>query len=207
MQIIKPVIVGVHEGVTIFERRAVLAAIREMVRRASMGRHVRVVLAPDAPIEKYVEKARRESERSRQFSAFALLKNVHDEPWMPRLHYDVVVVRDDVYAGSCHFVVGLSVRGVGSVISVARFRELASPQREECIKTVAMHEIGHVFGLISRRRRAAVDVRLGRHCANRCIMRQGLRVPDDWIAMTNDRLHGDALCARCVCDLREFFEN
>lgn len=206
MRVKKPVLVLTQIGISETERHAVIEGAREMVQRAGMGRWMPVLDGRRLSIARHIKEARATSERGGQFSAFALLQNAYDKPLIERPHYCVLMVRDDVYAGQCNFVVGLSVRYVGSVVSIARFRDLQSPWRDGCVKTVAMHEIGHAFGLISRRRRIALDMKLGRHCANRCVMRQGVRVPDDWLPITRDRLEYGALCVRCTRDLQLFFE-
>jgi len=59
--------------------------------------------------------------------------------------------------------------------------------------------LGHVLGLPSRRYN--VEESLGKHCIGKCVMRQGLKVPYDWIRMSEDRLEYGALCGDCYLDL------
>lgn len=65
-----------------------------------------------------------------------------------------------------------------------------------------MHEIGHVLGIPNENKRNNSIKSLGNHCPNVCVMRQGLRVPEDWMKMTNDRIKGGkSLCNECINDL------
>jgi predicted Zn-dependent protease len=129
------------------------------------------------------------------------------EPWRDdgRDQYDILIVRSDIYAEEDNFLVGIAREGFGTVISTYRFNGLDDKLKYECIKTETMHELGHVFGLLPDNRTEDVEDSLGLHCANRCIMRQGLNVPEDWINMTKDRLRYDALCKRCEKDLKDYF--
>jgi predicted Zn-dependent protease len=68
-----------------------------------------------------------------------------------------------------------------------------------------MHEGGHMFGLPSNKRKENVEEKLGGHCTNRCVMRQGLIVPDDWVRMTEDRIKYGPLCNQCVNEIYAFF--
>lgn len=103
-------------------------------------------------------------------------------------------------------MIGLAQPEMGTVVSTHRFRGLDDKTRYECVKTETMHELGHVFGLIPQDRAEDVDYSLGKHCTNVCTMRQGLRVPIDWIIYSGERVtSGRAFCNRCTQDLRNFF--
>ncbi|MCD6477662.1 MAG: hypothetical protein J7K87_01540 [Candidatus Aenigmarchaeota archaeon] len=122
--------------------------------------------------------------------------------------YKFVLTKNDINSsmGNYNFLVGLAIPGYNAIASTKRFEGVNDPQmRWECVKTEVMHEIGHVFGAPSYSRKD-IEENLGRHCKNKCVMRQGIRVPMDWIAMTKDRLEtGKAFCDSCENDLREFF--
>lgn len=108
--------------------------------------------------------------------------------------------------GNTNYVVGIAADNIGMVLSVNRYENLTRRQRYECIKTVTMHELGHVFKLPPDSRTENVEESLGKHCANVCIMRQGLIVPTDDIRMSEDRLKYGALCPTCKTDLKAYFK-
>lgn len=86
------------------------------------------------------------------------------------------------------------------------FNDLDSNQKYEVIKTETMHEIGHVLGIPNKNRKINVENNLGWHCTNKCVIRQGLLVPDDWIEMTDERIKsGKTLCDECINDLKTYF--
>lgn len=146
-----------------------------------------------------------------QLNISTMLWHLLQEPWRqpPHAdHYDVTVVHDDLWAGgpSNNFVLGAAL-GDALVLSTRRLETIADPvTRIECMRTLTMHELGHVFGLIPGGRTVNVEESLGKHCTNRCIMRQGLRVPDDWIAYTRDRLRYGPFCKVCEWDLQRHFQ-
>jgi predicted Zn-dependent protease len=119
-----------------------------------------------------------------------------------RRHYEIIVVKKDMYIPGTNFLIGLSIPGDGALVSTNRFLSLKDKSLQyECIKTMMMHEMGHVFGLPLRDYN--VEEKIGRHCTNICVMRQGLYVPDDWIKMTEDRLKYGAFCKDCQQDLKK----
>jgi predicted Zn-dependent protease len=115
------------------------------------------------------------------------------------------VLCSDIYADEkTNFVFGSSDKDLPVILSTFRFKGLSEKERCQCLKTVAMHELGHVFGLPSVGRNKNVE-NLGEHCTNsRCIMRQGLNVPD-LLNITTDRLKHGALCSNCTNDLKSYF--
>jgi len=76
----------------------------------------------------------------------------------------------------------------------------------ECIITEVMHEVAHMFWTPYDKRGHSIIEALGPHGTNRCIMRQGWSVPDDWLRMTEDRIRYGAFCPACKADLRRFFD-
>lgn len=158
-------------------------------------------------VDWYLAWARKKSSRADQLNADYLLTLLFNEPWQKSApHSDVLAVAEDLYCENTNFVIGAALPDVATVISVARFRSLDVRLKHECIKTETMHEVGHVFGLVPTERTTAVEESLGKHCTNICVMRQGLRVPDDWIRISRDRLAHGALCELCRRDLRQYFK-
>lgn len=159
-------------------------------------------------VDWYLEIAKLASRNESQLNGDKLLKLLYSEPWQEkRPHYDVVVTKRDLNADDCAFCIGLAIHGVATAISTFRFTSLDANSQRECIITETMHEMGHVFGLVPAGRKEAVEMSLGLHCTNTCIMRQGLRVPHDWLRITEDRLRGNVLCSYCQRDLLAFFAN
>jgi|GEM_PF-1662303 predicted Zn-dependent protease len=221
----QPVFVMYENGVSPMHIMAALSGIREMLALSGMFENKISVnnlgawrqpgfydeqYAAWGNIDFFLERARELSRRPTQIDADIILSHLGGEPWRDpakcgERHYDVVIVQSDMYSDGTNFVVGLAQTGMGAVISTDKFQSLDQVTQTECIKTVVMHEVGHVFGLIPETRVSHVENCLGRHCTNRCIMRQGLRLPDDWIRMTYDRFQRGALCWECELDILEFF--
>jgi len=150
----------------------------------------------------------RRRKHGEQLNASTMISHCRAEPWRQKEdHYDLFICSSDLWDGSMNinFIIGLASKGTGTVLSVARFREpgLGERLKYECIKTEVMHEMGHVFGLVTGR--GKTEENLGPHCADSCTMRQGITVPHDWIPITQDRLRYGAFCQQCTNDLRGYF--
>jgi hypothetical protein len=154
----------------------------------------------------YILATKHYSERENQIDAGILLNFCQTEPWrIDHPHYDVILVADDMYYQKNSFIIGLSGLGLGIIVSTYRFMDLPQQEQIECIKTVALHELGHVFGAIHSKRIQAVEDKLGRHCTNVCVLRQGLVVPRDWLQMTKDRVRsGRPFCDECIAGMRRY---
>ena len=141
-----------------------------------------------------------------QVHAGVLLELLLKEPWQKESpHYDIVVTGRDLYdedseGNPYDFVIGSALPKFGAIISTNRFSGL-----EECIVTMTMHEVGHIFGLVPETRTRNVEESLGLHCTNQCIMRQGTIVPHHWMDITRDRLRGCEFCRTCLDDVRGYF--
>jgi predicted Zn-dependent protease len=203
---IKPVYVMNQAGVADLEKQAVLEGASELISLAEVSgvdladfgvfrndgyRSSNSSLREFQSVDWYVQRGREASRNGTQLNADMMQYDLRSEPWRNpqkggKDHYDILIVHDDMYSGDTHFVIGVAERGIGTTISTHRFKELNDRARYECIKTEIMHELGHVFGLIPDARTLNVEYSLGKHCSNTCTMRQGLRVPDDWINITND---------------------
>lgn len=222
---IKPIYVMNQEGLINLERQAILEGIKDLiwisealeigvsyldVWRNNNFKNEDGSLKPFQSVDWYIQRGRETSSNKKQLNADTMQHYVVCEPWRDpkkggRDHYDILVVRDDMYSRDTNFVIGLAIEGLGAVISTHRFKTLGDKTRYECIKTETMHELGHVFGLIPDSRTENVEYSLGKHCANICIMRQGLTLPADWINISNDRIQHGALCSTCEQDLRNYF--
>lgn len=218
---VRPVYVMIDEGVTAAEAEAVLDGLTQVMNAADAPQHMSISnlgmwrgagwlvngnhLTEWNSVDWYVRNTEQQS-REGQLHSGKLLQLLHSEPWQEaEPHYDVMVTSRDIYDDDCSFCVGLAVHGFGTVISTNRFRDLPPQGAYECIVTETMHEVGHVFGLVPETRTTNVEMSLGLHCTNRCIMRQGLRVPHDWQVITADRLRGHEFCGECRQDLRRYF--
>ncbi len=114
----------------------------------------------------------------------------------------IFVVNYDLVHPTAGWCLGATTKFFGSVINVSRFLNFDLEATQGLIKTLSVHEIGHLFGLVSEQRGEATVEALGLHCTtDRCAMRQGPSV-DDWVRMTND-VKGGAIyfCIRCQTDL------
>lgn len=144
------------------------------------------------------------------------------------------IVSEDIYFANTDFLVGLSAEGKPAVVSTYRFSqnavkdsidqmrgndkleefisgcELAGKDpvealRFECIKTVVMHELGHILGLLPETETENLVNGIGAdHCENNCVMRPGKAVPKDWIEYTLNRIESTAFCPRCLGLLRTY---
>ena len=123
-------------------------------------------------------------------------------------HYDVILTAHDLYTRNASFIVGVAYPRIGTIISVNRFRAVSDRRMQrETKKQELYHEVGHVLGLPNEGRGYDIDNSLGAHCTNLCSVRQGIRVPDDWVNFVNDRIKtGQVYCDSCITDLRGFFK-
>jgi len=213
-----PVYIMYYKGANKNRVNAVKAGIMELLQIADATSKVRVhdfgawkhpnwktngQLMPYGSMDWYLEQGRVEGRN--QLYAGAILGAICREPWQNTTpHYDVVVTSKDMFELGTNFVLGTAYPGTGTVLSTARRGKFPADEQFELIKTEVMHEVGHVFNLPNRNR-SDIEQKLGGHCLNDCVMRQGMTVPHDWIDITNDRLEFGALCPTCVNDLRNFF--
>jgi predicted Zn-dependent protease len=217
----RPVYVMFDEGVEELEAQAVFDGLSQVMIAAGTPAHMKVTnfsvwrnanwldgdgyLTEWNSVDWYIAYTKEQS-REGQLHGGTLLRLLYSEPWQEAdPHYDIVVTSRDLYDDDCHFCIGLAIRGFGTIISTNRFRGLSMQDAYNCIVTETMHEVGHVFGLVAETRKSNVERSLGLHCTNRCIMRQGLRVPYDWQAITADRLEGHEFCGECAHDLKRYF--
>ena len=221
MRNIKPIYLMHESGVECFQLEAVIAGISEILQLAGVSSEIQIKnfgawrndnwqengqLTMFNSIDWYLERAWKNSDEPGQLNGGSFIRDFQITPWRKaQPHYDVVVLKSDMYSEGVGFVIGLAVECVGTVISVARFCSLERNLQIECLKTEIIHEAGHVFGLPPNDRQDNIEYSIGKHCLNFCTMRQGLEVPEDWIRITGDRLQSGAFCPQCQKDLQRFF--
>ncbi|OQA04835.1 MAG: hypothetical protein BWY68_00101 [bacterium ADurb.Bin400] len=222
MSYLRPIYVMFQPGITQNECDAVFSGIRAVLEAAKVSSRINILnfgafrmdpyrhpdgkLADYRSIDWYLHQGAIHSARPNQLDASVILHCLLTEPWQQHIrHYDVAVLHSDIYADNNNFIIGVAQPSLGTVISTHRFRNLDRHTQWACVETETIHELGHVFGLIPQHRTDNVEDSLGRHCTNRCAMRQGLSVPDDWKQISLDRLRHGPFCAICQYDLRVYF--
>ena len=174
--------------------------------RAPNWRDENGALRPHLSVDWYVLNAF--DEMRQQVNAAELMESLSVEPWRDESllgdHYDIILVEYDLFdpreGTSNEYVVGAGEPGIGAVMSSHRFERL--DLLEYCLlKTEALHEMGHAFGIPNPKRRD-LDLERGLHCSNKCVMRNATRAPDDWQRLTADRLKAGPFCQACIRDLR-----
>ncbi|MFA6105082.1 MAG: hypothetical protein WC725_00575 [Patescibacteria group bacterium] len=116
-------------------------------------------------------------------------------------HFKVVVLKSEIVHpfNPSLKAYGTGRSGLGACITTKGFTDNNISDVLD-LKTIAMHEVGHMFGLIPRSRSTAVEESSGLHCTNRCIMRQGKLT-----VMTSDRIRYGEFCPDCKYILRAAF--
>jgi len=221
MSRIKPIIVMNEESIASADKDACISGICELLNIVGVNSKIKIIdravwrdkgykdgdnLKEYGSVDWYLYKGLEDSRNGKQINAgtildymtLNLIKNNSN-------HYFTFLLDSDIYNADNNFVIGLARSGIGTVISTHRFQNLEKKLKIECIKTETIHELGHVFGLLSSERTENVEHSLGKHCTNVCVMRQGLYVPDDWIKITEDRLKFGPLCQLCQEDIKKYF--
>jgi hypothetical protein len=103
-------------------------------------------------------------------------------------------------------LIGWYRESLGAVISIRPLKCLDEPTRNACAGTIAMHLIGHIFGLIPQYRTEAIHSSFGLHCTNQCVMRQPVVDLRMWMLLTQDRQKNDPFCPLCTQNLKEYFQ-
>jgi len=156
-------------------------------------------LSPFNSVDWYVTQSLNQGRN--QINAQHMLALFACEPWQDgEKHVDLFLTKRDLFVEGLNYCLGLAVPELGMTVSYSRFESMQESLGLECLKTLTMHEFGHVLGIVPDYRNIAVDFALGKHCTNRCIMRQGMNV-SDWVRITQDRLNGYVLCEMCRNDL------
>ncbi|HLC58347.1 MAG TPA: hypothetical protein VJI68_00650 [Candidatus Nanoarchaeia archaeon] len=200
-----------QDEVKSLEVKAVLEGVSELVRLAKVnGVDFTRLPINSKGIEEYIKHAKSTSRNDSQLNADTIgLDMIEDPSRNPtkggKDHYKILIVNGDIYSGNANFLIGSAREGIGATVSTYRLQGLSERAKYECLKTIAIHEFGHVFGLIPESRTDDVEEIFGKHCTNVCVMRQGLDVPHDWIKITSDRLVNGTLCNTCETDLQNYF--
>jgi len=153
--------------------------------------------------------ARALNQERNQLNVKQLIYDLVTEPWQKQQsHCDIVITQRDLYADGCNFILGIGDNDNDFAISSAyRFKHLDEFTRNECLKTISMHEICHMLGVVNENR-TNIEYNLGWHCLDsKCIMRQGVTV-EAWVQYTRDRLNAESpLCSCCQNDLHTYVQN
>lgn len=221
---IKPIYLVNNRGITVEEREAVKDGIQTVLKTAEAPQIVEIKdfgywnrgSGDFESIDWYTQKAKTDKScgYGQQLDASIIMCLCAKEPSQEsEPHYTVFVVDSDLWQRDISFIIGLSRETEGAVFSAVRFRDVRDERMKyECLKTVALHELGHTFGAAAGRKgiEALTTKYCGKlcddHCANECVMRQGNSVPDAWIKISEDSLRsGKAFCNECRDDLIKYF--
>lgn len=118
----------------------------------------------------------------------------------------VLVLTRELYSNEKSSVIGQTRVNTGMVVSIDSFKDFNPYERFECIKTVALHEFGHLFGLPSSNRAGTRNNSMEIHCANECIMEEVQNEPQGWVTRTEKRINsslGSPYCDTCLQELRK----
>lgn len=223
MSKLKPVYIMNEQGISDLEKKAVLDGTKELLRIAGVEEQIKVAdfgawkhreyknidgsLKEYHSVDWYLQEGRKASRNTTQLNAEKIVRLLYTEPWRrgDHEHYDILITRSDMYSGNAHFIIGIADPASATVLSTYRFKNLDDKLRYECIKTETLHELGHVFNLPKERIKSDNWI-LNGHCPNKCVMRQGLALPTDWINMTNDRIKYGPFCEPCKTHLKNYFK-
>lgn len=219
---IKPIYFMTENGVDLQDKKAVKDSIKTIFKLAGVEKKIKIFdyselsgtnykslngsLKEYKTVDWYLQKGKETSRNSMKLNANAIYSLCCEEIALSGYkHYYVLILKSYIYGNNTNFVIGSGGKGTCAIISTYRFNDLEPDLKYEVIKTVTMHEVGHVLGIPNKNRKINVENNLGWHCTNKCVMRQGLCVPDDWIKMTNDRIKSvKPLCNECINDLFVF---
>ncbi len=98
---------------------------------------------------------------------------------------------------------GVSIYNTG-IVSRYYFEFKEENKKNECMKTITMHELGHMFKLVEIELSASKDGVWKYHCPNKCIMRTNQN-GYTWESITNDRINDKPFCNSCEEHLKKYF--
>lgn len=136
-----------------------------------------------------------------------VLEQWYRDPWQakPRLpHLNVFVVDCDLTSRKgdgtvFNFAYGATQPDLGTIQSISRLRAIKDPAlRIRIFERVIEHETGHLFGL--NQRTFHVEQRLGNHCSNVCVMRQGLNIQELSRHTQEEQRANVHFCADCLAE-------
>lgn len=183
------------------------------------------VLRPYESVDWYIEQAQKTAKQEgrwysrKQISIDQLCQNLTEDPYRSQIpQWSVLITKHDLYGTitddyghkqKLNFCLGVSHENKFSIVSTARFLDSRGVLDIEGLKTVIMHEFGHLIGL-TYEGRANTNEELGSHCVNnRCIMQQ--RMDGDYRELTRVRLAAKKLyglppiCGDCIEAGNKFF--
>ena len=146
----------------------------------------------------------------RQISINQLWDDMSSDPYCKKIpQWSILVTKHDLYADGLNFCLGVSKENAFSIVSTARCLNRDNTLNVEGLKTIVMHEFGHLIGL-TREGRVNTANQLGSHCSNDgCIMQQ--RMDGDFRDITATRLelkrqYGlPPICNDCIDSGESFF--
>jgi predicted Zn-dependent protease len=136
-----------------------------------------------------------------------ILEQWYRDPWQakPHLpHLSVFVVDCDLTSRKSdgtvfNFAYGATHPDLGTVQSISRLRVIKDAAlRLRLFERVIEHETGHLFGL--NQRTFHVEERLGTHCSNVCVMRQGLDLQEVSRQAQEEQRARVHFCADCLAE-------
>lgn len=131
-----------------------------------------------------------------------------EEPWQQtRPHWEVLIINQDLTSRRrgeyLNFVFGSTDSAFPwTVQSIIRVMKLVGDPdlRNEMIRRLLRHEVGHMFGLPGRS--FGIEENLGPHCINVCTMKQGLSIEEWADATMEENRRGIHFCQDCLNDLQ-----
>lgn len=175
-----------------------------------------ICLKPYESVEWYIGRAKiKAMQQNRwqtrgQISIEQLWDDLSSDPYCKKIpQWSLLVTKHDLYADKLNFCLGVSKENAFSIVSTARFIDRNNRLDVEGLKTIVMHEFGHLIGL-THEGRANTTEQLGIHCTNDgCIMQQ--RMDGDFREITTARLTAKQLyglppiCSDCIASGEKFF--
>lgn len=165
-------------------------------------------MVPYMSVRWYVEQAREPSRR--RLNVRRLMTAFQDEPWRAEEslgdHIDLLIVGEPLFdpAEEEHYALdatpGYAQAGTAVVLSTHGLEGL-DRVHYSLLKTLAMRELAHVFG-VPTLRGEALELMPRLACTNRCLLGPCVHLPDDLEALTDLRLAGGPFCDVCLEELR-----
>ena len=129
--------------------------------------------------------------------------------------YEILVHHEEIYIevnGETIFLNGLAASGEAAVISTYASRHGEKKDACQNIRSLAMHEMGHILGLIPNERIENVKYTpAGRHCVNECVMQSHtsfVQQKADFLGRVlgqEEKVIYGTFCPTCMRDLENIF--